>query len=178
MLGAIRDISELKAAEEELHKHREKLETLVRERTKELKTQSKTVEELNVALKVLLRQVQEDKEHLEQRFVANVNRLVFPYLEKIGRGRLDQQQSSCLDIVKANLNEIMSPFLHKTQRLNLTPREAQVANLIKDGRTTKEIAEIIGVGPSAIDSHRNSIRRKLDLNKKRVNLQTYLQSLN
>jgi len=142
-----------------------------------LKAKSKAVEELNVALKVLLRQMQEDKENLEQRFIANVNRLVLPYLEKVRKSRLDQQQSSCLDIVRANINEIMSPFLHKAQRLNLTPREIQVANLIKDGKTTKEIAEIIGVAPSAIDSYRNSIRMKLSLNKKKVNLQTYLQSL-
>ena len=121
--------------------------------------------------------MQEDKENLEQRFIANVNRLVLPYLEKVRKSRLDQQQSSCLDIVRANINEIMSPFLHKAQRLNLTPREIQVANLIKDGKTTKEIAEIIGVAPSAIDSYRNSIRMKLSLNKKKVNLQTYLQSL-
>jgi DNA-binding CsgD family transcriptional regulator len=177
VLVAARDITELKAAEEELKRHRDKLEALVQERTRKLKAKSKAVEEFNVALKVLLRQVQEDKEDLEQRFIANVNRLVLPYLEKVRKSRLDQQQSSCLDIVRANINEIMSPFLHKAQMLNLTPREIQVANLIKDGKTTKEIAEIIGVAPSAIDSYRNSIRMKLSLNKKKVNLQTYLQSL-
>jgi DNA-binding CsgD family transcriptional regulator len=150
---------------------------LVRERTSELEIKSKAVEELNVALKVLLHQVQEDKEHLEQRFVINVNKLVLPYLEKMKKGRLNEEQNSYLDIIRANLKGIMSPFLHNVQQFNLTQRETQVANLIKDGRTTKEIAEVVGVALDAVNSYRNSIRLKLGLNKKKVNLQAYLQSL-
>ncbi|MGD0230775.1 MAG: LuxR C-terminal-related transcriptional regulator [Syntrophorhabdales bacterium] len=150
---------------------------MVRERTSELEIKSKAVEELNVALKVLLHQVQEDKEHLEQRFVINVNKLVLPYLEKMKKGRLNEEQNSYLDIIRANLKGIMSPFLHNVQQFNLTQRETQVANLIKDGRTTKEIAEVVGVALDAVNSYRNSIRLKLGLNKKKVNLQAYLQSL-
>jgi DNA-binding CsgD family transcriptional regulator len=146
---------------------------LVRERTSELEIKSKAVEELNVALKVLLHQVQEDKEHLEQRFVINVNKLVLPYLEKMKKGRLNEEQNSYLDIIRANLKGIMSPFLHNVQQFNLTQRETQVANLIKD----EEIAEVVGVALDAVNSYRNSIRLKLGLNKKKVNLQAYLQSL-
>ncbi|MBK7552840.1 MAG: hypothetical protein IPI61_14860 [Syntrophaceae bacterium] len=35
--------------------------------------------------------------------------------------------------------------------MNLTPRELQVASLIKEGRTTKEIAEFLNVTPSAVN---------------------------
>jgi PAS domain S-box-containing protein len=176
-LGAIRDITKLQTAEEELKKHRDRLEALVQERTHELETKSQVVEELNMALRVLLRQIHEEKEDLEERFVSNVKTLVMPYVEKIKKSRLNEQQFSNLTIMEANLTEIMSPFLHNVQQLNLTPRETQVANLIKDGKTTKEIADTIGVAPQAIDSYRNSIRLKLGLNKKKVNLQSYLQSL-
>jgi DNA-binding CsgD family transcriptional regulator len=153
------------------------LEELVRERTAELGRKSSTVEELNVALKVLLHQVQEDKENLEQRLASNVKTLVLPYLERILKSHLDEQQRTCLDIIEANLHEIISPFLHNIQQFNLTPREIQVANLVKEGKTTKEIAPIVGVATNAIDSYRNSIRTKLGLNKKKVNLQSYLQSI-
>ena len=176
-LMAIRDVTEQQAAEEELKEHRKNLETLVWEQTQELRMKSEAVEELNVALRVLLRQVQEDKDTLEQRFVANVNKLVLPYLKKINKSRLDKQQSSYLDIMEANLNEIMSPLLHNLQQINLSPREIQVANLVKEGKTTKEIAQIVGVAADAVNSYRNSIRQKLGLNNKKVNLQSYLQSL-
>jgi len=93
------------------------------------------------------------------------------------KGRLDPQQRSHLSILETNLNEIVSPFLHTIRQLNLTPRETQIASLIKDGKTTKEIAEIIGVATSSIDTYRNNIRSRLGLNNKKVNLQSYLQSI-
>jgi PAS domain S-box-containing protein len=159
LYGVIRDISKRKQAENEL------------------RIKSASLEELNTALKVLLRQREEDKKDLEDRVVSNVKRLVIPYIEKMKKNHLDLQQLSNLNILEANLNEIVSPFLHTVRQLNLTPRETQVASLVKDGKTTKEIAETIGVGISAVDSYRNSIREKLGLNNKKVNLQSYLQSL-
>ena len=60
---------------------------------------------------------------------------------------------------------------------NLTPGETQVANFIRQGKTTKQIADLIGTATSTIDFHRRNIRRKLGLANKEINLQAYLQSL-
>jgi len=60
--------------------------------------------------------------------------------------------------------------------MNLTNREIQVAGFIKEGRTTKEIAELLNISESAINIHRFNIRRKLGLNKMH-NLHSYLLSL-
>jgi PAS domain S-box-containing protein len=172
-----RDITERKRVEEELENHRKHLEETVKERTAELKAKSRTLEEINVALKVLLKRGEEDRKELEEQFVSNIKGMILPYIVKLQKGKLDVNQKAYLDIVAANLNEILSPFLDTIRRLDFTPKEIEVASFIKEGRTTKDIAELMGVAPSAIDAHRNNIRIKLGLNNKKVNLRSYLLSL-
>ncbi len=171
------DITERKKTEEELAGYRERLEELVKERTKELEDKTQILEELNAATRALFRQREEDRKELEERFVANMKNLILPYAEKMKRTRLDERQLSYLGIMETHLNDIMSPLMRTMQQHNFTPTESQVASLIKDGRSTKEIAEIMGVAPSSIDTHRKSIRKKLSLSNMKVNLEAYLRSM-
>jgi len=171
------DITEQKKAEDELTIYREHLEALVKERTGELENKTQILEELNAATRALLRQREEDRKELEERFVANMKNLILPYAEKMKKTHLDERQLSYLGIMEAHFNEIMSPLMKTMQQRNFTPTESQVASLIKDGKTTKEIAAIMGVAPSSIDTHRKSIRRKLGLNNVKANLQSHLQSI-
>jgi DNA-binding CsgD family transcriptional regulator len=53
----------------------------------------------------------------------------------------------------------------------------QVAELIKEGKTTKEIARFMDISRFAIDTHRAHLRKKLGLTQKKINLRTYLSSL-
>jgi PAS domain S-box-containing protein len=164
----LRDITNRKLAEEALRK-----------REKELEIKSINLEEANTALKVLLRNREEDKKALKDTILGNVRELVFPYIEKLKNGHLNDNQTAYIGILETNLSDIISPFLQKmTSRYSLfTPTEIQVANLIKSGKTSKEIAELMNVSTGTIDTHRNSIRSKLDLNKKKINLRTFLLSL-
>ncbi len=182
--GIVSDITDHKLMEAELRAHRDQLEQQVKQRTEdlekanaELKTKSSGLEELNTALRVLLRQREDDKKDMEQRFVSNIKKLVLPNIEKLRNNHLDARQRSLIDIVEANLNEIVAPFLNSLQQYNLTPKELFIASLIKDGKTTKEIAEIAGTACSSVDSHRNRIREKLGLNRQKINLQSYLRNL-
>jgi len=61
--------------------------------------------------------------------------------------------------------------------INLSPKEIQVANLIRQGRSTKEISKILKLTKGTVEVHRNNIRERLDLKNKKVNLKTYLRSL-
>ena len=45
----------------------------------------------------------------------------------------------------------------------LSPRERQVLKLVVDGKTSKEIAAIVGVKPSSIDTYRSRIMAKLEI---------------
>jgi len=184
VLGISRDITRRKRLEEELKRNRDQFEEIVEEKTRELQAskeeteiKARELEEANIALKVLLRQRDKDTKDLEEHFVSNVRRLILPYFEKMKDSLLDAQLKSYLSIVETNLNEIVSPFLHTLTQFNLTPKETQIASLIKDGKTTKEIAKVMCVSPKSVDVYRNKIRQKLNLSKRKANLQIYLQSV-
>ncbi|MDI9571166.1 MAG: LuxR C-terminal-related transcriptional regulator [Pseudomonadota bacterium] len=160
--------AEKKAAEEAL-----------RNREAELESTAKSLEELNSALKVLLKHREDDKNEVGVKVIANVKELVLPYVEKLKSTPLNEIQTILVEIVEMHLNEITSPFLMKltSTYLGFTPKEIQVASLIRDGKKTKEIAKIMNVSKSAIDLHRNHIRNKLGLNNKKVNLRSYLSAM-
>lgn len=156
-----------------------KVEEVLREREKELEIKTTKLEELNSALKVLLKQRDEDKMELEENLMQNVRELVLPYLKKIREGRLDEQQETYASILESNLNEIISPFARKlsSKYLNLTPAEIQLANLVKEGKTTKEVANLLHLSTKTIEVHRKNLRRKLGIKNKKTNLRTHLMSL-
>lgn len=151
--------------------------TTRREAEQALHTERKSLEEANIALKVLLRQREKDKEEMEQRLLLNVSELVIPYVEKLKKGRLDGLQRTDLEFVETNLKEILSPFLYNVRNFKLTPRQLEIVALIKQGKTTKEIAEALSATKDAIDKQRFIIRKKLGANKGKINLRSLLLSL-
>jgi len=179
VLEISRDITEKVRAGKALHKAKNELERRVKERTGELELKTKSLEEINTAMKVLLKKRQEDKTEIEDNVMTNVKNLVAPYFEKIKKTKLDDQQEAFLSIIESNLNEITSPFTRRMslKYLNLTPTEIRIANLIRYGSSSKKIAELMNVSPRTIDTHRKNIRRKIGLQGHRGNLRSYLLSL-
>jgi DNA-binding CsgD family transcriptional regulator len=145
---------------------------------KELEVKSKSFEETNTALKVLLEKRDGDKVELEEKLTANVNQLIEPYLEKLKNTNLDERQKAFLSIVEANLKDIASPFLKSLTgpHLRLTPTEIQVAELVKQGKSAKEIADVMNLSWKTVKTHRRNIRSKLNLKNKKTNLRSYLLS--
>jgi PAS domain S-box-containing protein len=144
----------------------------------DLENKSRSLEETNIALRVLLKQRDEDKTGLEAKVLSNIKELVLPYIDKLRVGQ-PGKDTVIIDIIESNLNEILSPFIKSmaSRYANFTPKEIQIADLMKKGKTTKEISQILNLSPRTIDIHRYNIRRKLNINKKKVNLQSYLLSL-
>ena len=148
--------------------NRKKAEKALKQRGVELEIKTIGLEEANTALKVLLRQREEDKIELEEKVLLNVRELVLPYFEKLKMKKMGEKQRAYIGIIESNLNDIVSPFVHglSSKLIKLSPTELQVSNLIKQGNTTKEIAEIMNLATSTIDFHRNNIRKKFSIKNK------------
>jgi PAS domain S-box-containing protein len=161
-------------AEQELQKDLEGRKQM--EETLEIKARS--LEEMNRALKELLNGREKDKNDLAEKVMSNVDHLVRPYVRKLKTSKLDVSQETWVDIIETNLQEITSPFLKNAAAFNLTPKEHEVIQLLKEGKSTKDIAELLHVCEGGIELHRHRIRKKLGLHNKKTNLQSYLFFLN
>jgi PAS domain S-box-containing protein len=205
--GMSRDITDRKNVELELKKHREQLEWLINERTAELSKAydflklenearkssenelrsremelekgRRELEEMNSALKVLLKQREEDKANMEMNIISNIKTSVLPYMEKLELSGLTDGQVAVSSMIKSLLGEITSPFIRKvsSEFLGFTPNEIQVAALVKEGKSSKEIAEILNISLNTVHTYRYKIRIKTGLKNNKVNLRSYLQTL-
>jgi len=162
------DITALKLTEAALKKSQEALFE-----------QKQSLEEANIALKVLLKQREQDKLELEKKVLTNVKDLVLPYVEKLKNSRLKPKDKTLVEIVETHLNDVISPLLQHfaNAKILLTPQEMQVAGLVKDGKTSKEIADILNVSETTINFHRKNLRVKFGLTNQRTNLRSYLLSI-
>lgn len=170
-IGTHTDITKNKKVEQELQNMQNILEEKVAERTNEL-------QEVNVALNVLLKKIEKDKLALEQKITDNISRLIDPYLEKLQDINLNAQHRIIIDMLTANLQELTTSFTHVTHSGmdKLTPTELQIANLVKHGKTTKDIANLMNLAAGTISIHRKNIRKKLGISQHKINLQAYLSS--
>jgi DNA-binding CsgD family transcriptional regulator len=161
-------VAKLKGVEEEL-----------REKHSSLKAKTKELRELNRALRALLTQRDKARRDLEERVLSNVKELVVPYINKLKKSGLDMQQKTYLRILQSNLNDIVSPFVHQLsfRYSALTPTEIQVAQLIREGKTAREIGVMLNSSRRTIESHRQSIRTKLGMKDTKANLRSYLLSI-
>jgi DNA-binding NarL/FixJ family response regulator len=183
-----------RAALEKSEKNRQaELELLVRERTAELLTmqerlrgreielenQRLNLEEADSTIRTMLKYSQNDRAQVEEQVLINVKQTVRPYLEKLRRSELTERQRSYLDILEDSLQAIVSPFLRaiSSDYIDLTPTELQVAQLIKEGKSTKEISAVLNLSLNTVMTHRYKIRSKLGLINKKHNLHTFLKTL-
>jgi len=144
-----------------------------------LEHKTRELTEVNNALSLLLHQGADARAEHERRIHDNLQRLVLPYLEKIQERCKDQELELYLRVAMANLEKITSTFsLTLSARLDgLTPRELEVAELIKQGRSTKQMATILDLSSRTVEFYRDKLRVKLGIKNKKTNLRSCLSSL-
>lgn len=144
-----------------------------------LRTQEEHLREKNGALRVLLKQREEDRVELEESLLENVRQRVLPYLEKLWNTRPAENQKVYLEIIESHLKDITSPFIRRASSrfIGLTSTEMRVVDLIRHGKTSKEIAKLLGTAETTVLSHRQSIRNKLGLKDRKINMHNFLNCL-
>lgn len=83
----------------------------------------------------------------------------------------------CLLTIQGSLEEYSNSNSEYSQLYSvLTPSEIKVADFIRMGMSSKDIASTLDIAQKTVDNHRNSLREKLGLKNKGINLQTYLMN--
>jgi PAS domain S-box-containing protein len=137
------------------------------------------LEEVNAAMKVLLKHRDEQTLEFQENILSNVRNLVLPYLDRLKQSRLDSEQLTHVGILENHLREILSPFSKRLsqQACTLSPMEVQVADLVRAGKSNKEIAELLHLSKNTILTHRYRLRNKLGLRNSKTALRSHLESL-
>ena len=174
---------ELVRTNEEMQKElleRRATERALRDREADLELDKANLEETNTALRVLLKRREMDKHEFEEQVMYNVREMILPYLDTLKTLAADERQQAYLAILESNLGDITKAFSRRLTLdfYNLSPSELKVATFIRQGKKTSEIAALLGLSKRTIDAVRQSIRRKLRIQNKQVNLRTFLMSIN
>jgi DNA-binding CsgD family transcriptional regulator len=153
-------------------------EEILTDKESALAEQKKEIQNLNAALKVLMDHHENQKNDQHHNMVNSLKKKVFPYLDKIKTGKIDIASQTYLSMIELNLKDLVSslPETPGNQMQNLTFTESQVADLVRQGKTSKEIAAMLNVSTAAISFHRHNLRKKMGLLKKKTTLRSHLQT--
>ncbi len=168
ILVACEDITERKEIEEALKK-----------REDDLQDKTSKLEDLNATLKVLLEQREKDRDDLEKWVRANVENLLMPYIEKLKMVISDKKAETYISMIETSIKNITSSFSRRlsSKNINLSSKELQVANLVMEGKCSKDISELLNITERTVDYHRRNIRVKLGLTDKKADLRSFLLNL-
>jgi DNA-binding NarL/FixJ family response regulator len=187
-----------KKAQEALKKAHNDLDRRVKERTFELNDALKTLKlsetelsqrksaleklnrellETNQALSVLARNIDKNKEELEERYFKLCNSKIIPILKGLQNDVYCQKRQADLELMITYLNEAFreSPQ-HERIDYYLTDQEMRVAVMIRNGLSNQQIADLLCISLHTVKTHRKNIRKKLKISNTDINLVSYLKS--
>ncbi len=156
----VRDITQQKAFEERLQQEKQQQE------------------EMNITLRTLMKSIDHERKELERTIAQKVETVLLPTLEKIESASSAPVRNEFLSLVRHQLVNLASSgsLERDAGLLRLTPTEMKICLFIQAGSKTKDIAEAMNLSMDTVQTHRKSIRNKLGLKGRDINLYTFLMS--
>ncbi|MCB2187609.1 MAG: LuxR C-terminal-related transcriptional regulator [Deltaproteobacteria bacterium] len=160
-LTALVDLTSQRAAEERAQQRQENLQ------------------DSQTALRVVMDDRLMERQSLETAVQENLRRTVLPRLDRLRQAKSPEQREILLDALEAGLVELTSGFTRtlSSPEYDLSNRELEVAGLVRNGHTTDQISDFLCISRSTVLFHRNNLRVKLGLKKKKISLAAYLRQL-
>jgi DNA-binding CsgD family transcriptional regulator len=113
----------------------------------------------------------------EFKFYTLLENKIIPFFRLIMPHLPSELKSTLLDLER----EVRDALLEEAKKYHplsgLSLREAQVALLVKEGKSSEEIARILGLSKSAVDFYRKRLRKKFGLKGKKERLSDYLKDI-
>ena len=132
------------------------------------------IRKIDPEIKVLILTMHKDKEYLYLALSAgakgyllkeDADRELFSAIEKVRQGKTfispHFSEEVVDDLVQIGKGEGRAVF----ETDSLTPREREVLKLIAEGKSSKEIAQLLFISVLTVNNHRANIMEKLNLNK-------------
>ena len=162
-IESIRDITAIKATAAALKASEQKL-----------KEQKAALQQRNVDLSDILRQVEREKQRTQADITGNVEHVLIPLIKKV---RLKGEAQKNIRVLQHHLEDLVSSFGRRIteKKYHLTTREIEISAMIRDGLTGKEISQLLHISFSTVEMHRKNIRRKLRVANKKINLTSFLK---
>jgi PAS domain S-box-containing protein len=160
----VTDISQLKSAEARLLQAK-----------RDLENEREALTEKNAALNELLEHLEREKAAFRTRICHDIELRLLPFLDNL-RERSPETLREQIETMAGELKTLLSADIDHFEALyaRLTPREREVCELIRGGKSSKDISRELNLSLPTVHKHREHIRRKLKLSNKFVNLGTYL----
>ncbi len=145
----------------------------------DLRSSVHKLKQTNIALNVMVDNRRDERSELSRRIQQNFDKLVFPYFETLSQSHSRKDIMTIMEIIRENVRISLQGLKRQMSfnQMNFSPREVQVAQLIVQGKTSKEIGAILRISSRSVFFHRNNIRQKLGIHKAKTNLRTSLQKI-
>ncbi len=141
-----------------------------------LRKEQKALFDKHVALKQILEHMETEKLDFRHEISSSLEQALMPFVKKLRNkgGTLSNKDIELFeDAVKSITGTEIDDF--KANYAKLTSREMDICDLIKEGESSQEIADTLHLSLQTIQKHRSSIRKKLQLKNKEINLPAYLR---
>ena len=141
--------------------------------------QDQTLREQEVALEVLLRRSDKAARNLAADIVSNIRLSILPVISRLKAKLGAGDARADLELLEDKLGRITSPLMSRLsiREAHFTSREREIAAMIMEGKTSKEIAERLSLTIKAVDFHRMNLRKKLRIGDSSQSLQSKLAEL-